>query len=355
LASPPTNIDEVKGPWLEDVLGISSLEEFSITSPCVSIGYGSEIGFLKIVCAEPSVPANLIIKVPPKDQQRRKAVLSFGAFQKEIMFYRSIAPKLPIRTPRVYKTEFDRNTGAGILLLEDCSRMKSFRFDQQPPLAHELEDIVRALARLHAFWWNDTKSLARKLPNATSASNKDRTHTMEIGWRNWLKSSLPIHLPDSVVKLALRLSNASSQLQNQTLGKNKGTLTHMDFHLQNIFYDFENKNDPVVVIDWDSFEIGCGTHDIAYMTSLLPICYRRTHEENILNEYHKELVSLGIKDYDTNEMYSDYQFGSLIATSLQPVLMKLSRDNREDQSLLRELTMRQSQLVFDHHSEDLIN
>ena len=268
------------------------------------------------------------------------------------MFYRHLAPVLPVRSPRPYAAEIEMNTGSGILVLEDCSRMKTFRFDKVPPLTNELEQIVRTLAKLHAFWWNQTDSLAEILPSFGSTSNWE--YPKEITSRKWLESSLPKQLPDYMVKLATELSKNISCFRNHASYKKNTTLAHMDFHLQNILYDSDDEKDPVVVLDWDSYGIGCGAHDLAYMASLLPIEYRRLHEDRILKDYLEQLIRLGVTDYNASDLYRDYQVGCLLAPSLQAILAQLMGNKFEDQKLLCKLAKRQFQLVLDNQADKLI-
>ena len=352
MSTPPTSLEDIKASWLEKVLGITCLEQFTITSPKDLIGYASDIGFLNISGSESNFPTDFFIKVPPKERARREAVINFGGFEREVMFYRYLAPILPIRSPRPYATEIEINTGSGILVLEDCSKMKRFRFDEVPPLTSELEQIVRTLARLHAFWWNQTDSLTKTLPGFGSASNWKCPK--EITTRKWLESSLPKKLPDDMVKLATRLSKKISGFRNDASYKKNTTLAHMDFHLQNILYDPDDENDPVVILDWDSFGIGCGAHDLAYMASLLPIEYRRLHEDLLLKEYLEQLITRGVTDYSASDLYSDYQVGCLLAPSLQTVLARLMDNNPEDQRILCDLAKRQFQLVLDNQAETLV-
>ena len=115
MSTPPTSLEDIKTSWLEEVLGISDLKHFSITSPSDLVGHGSNIGFLNIRGGGSDLPTDFFIKVPPKEKESREAVLKFGGFQREIMFYRHFAPVLPVRSPRPYATEIEINTGGGII------------------------------------------------------------------------------------------------------------------------------------------------------------------------------------------------------------------------------------------------
>ena len=354
MSAPPTSLEDIKTPWLEEVLGISHLKDFSITSPKDLVGYGSDIGFLNIRGGGSDLPTDFFIKVPPKEKGSRAAVLKFGGFQREIMFYRHFAPVLPVRSPRPYATQFEINTGAGILILEDCSRMKSFRFNQAPPLKKELQQIVRALAKLHAHFWNQTETVFGYSRSFSSNNNANDRCPTEIVDREWPESYLATHLPCNMTKLAVRLSQEVSYLKCHACVSKHKTLVHRDFHLQNVLYDPNAKEDSVVIVDWDSFGVGCGAHDLAYMASLLPTNYRRSNEDVLLATYHDDLRSHGVTDYGADEFYADYRLGALLAPALQPILTQLMRDTADSRSLLLTLSTRQFQLILDHQSDALL-
>jgi len=157
-----------------------------------------------------------------------------------------------------------------------------------------------------------------------------------------------------MIKLAERLSQEISHIERHACCKKHKTLVHKDFHLQNILYDPNAKEDSVVIVDWDSFGIGCGAHDLAYMASLLPTNYRRSNEDVLLSTYHDHLLSHGVTDYGADDLYADYQLGTLFAPALQPILAQLMRTNSDNRSLLLTLSTRQFQLILDHEADGLL-
>ena len=354
MPSFPASLAEVTSEWVAGVLGAPKDSEITLRIPQTRIGYGSEIGFLDIACTDPSVPSSLVVKVPPEDRKTREAVIQFGAFTREVMFYRALAPHVPMRTPKVYATELDAESGSGILLLEDCSHMKRFSFDQAPPSPHELLQTVNSLATLHGAWWDKTEALPREVSRHDSVTWNRWLADTQLGWERWLRSPLAARLDGAAAALCERLSNEFANLSN-TRPTNNLTLCHMDFHVQNLFYDAVSKEDPVVVIDWDSCGAGCGTHDLAYLMSLLPTQHRKDNESEVLQRYHAELLTRGVTGYNEDALNADYRFGSLRATALQGVLLDLVKLDSEGMQLIDTLASRQLQMVMDLDAQLLLD
>ena len=354
MPSFPTSLAEVSSEWVIGMLGAQPATEVTLRVPLSHTGYGSEIGYLDIASDDPALPSSLVVKVPPKDYKTREAVIQFGAFTREVLFYRSIAPRVPIRTPKVYAMELDAESGNGIILLEDCSQMKSFLFDQIPPSLHELLQMASSLARLHAAWWGKTEELPLNINRGCYETWNTWLKNTQSGWRRWLSSPLSAQLDHSKESLGQRLSNEFVNLSNAMPVGNL-TFCHMDFHVQNIFYDAVRVEDPIVVIDWDSYGVGCGPHDLAYLMSLLPTQHRKDYESEVLRKYHSQLLTSGVAGYDDDAMYADYRFGTLLATALQPILFDLATLDVEGLQSISRLASRQLQMVFDHDAHYLFD
>ena len=77
-----------------------------------------------------------------------------GMYAREVRFYRRLAPRISVRTPRCFLSELDEETGEFTLLLEDIADVEVHDQDHECPDA----DVCLALdqaARLHASYWNE--------------------------------------------------------------------------------------------------------------------------------------------------------------------------------------------------------
>ena len=103
--------------------------------------------------APDDAPANLILKTCHPDRLETFAI----AGQREVEFYRRIAPRMPQGSvPRCFEAKYDETTKRWHLLLEDLSATHMLSTEPPlPPDTPQCEAIVTALARAHAAWWND--------------------------------------------------------------------------------------------------------------------------------------------------------------------------------------------------------
>ena len=152
---------------------------------------------------------------------------------------------------------------------------------------------------------------------------------IQAGWLEWLKSPLKDQMPAGAISVCETLSREFYQFQVDMWPTKNLTLTHMDLHIQNIFYDTNNEQDPVVIFDWDGCHLGCGPHDLAYLLSLLPTECRRGHEALLLDEYYNQLMVAGVVNYERADLVVDYRYGCLFSTYLLPVLLDLISDEDE--------------------------
>ena len=145
----PTHLDQITPDWLSDALQLQV--DKVLLEPFSQRGYGSEIGRLRIQ-GDTTLPTQLIAKVLPSNPHAAGFMREVQGFTREAAFYRDIAPLTPVRTPRVFHSDWLPETGEGILLLEDCSSMQQFTFPDALPDPAQLTDIARAAADFHARW-----------------------------------------------------------------------------------------------------------------------------------------------------------------------------------------------------------
>ena len=106
----PTTIDELTSEWLT-----RSLRETGVLREARVTGVGHEIlgageGFmgrvirlhLKLDRPEEGAPETLIAKLPTNLKENRAIGELLGAYEREILFYGGVAPRLSVRSPRSY-------------------------------------------------------------------------------------------------------------------------------------------------------------------------------------------------------------------------------------------------------------
>lgn len=295
-------------------------------------------------------PPSLVAKLPKLENRAMGEML--GAYERENCFYMEMAASLPLRTPRLYYGDFDRDrasekqleilrafdrmprfllgavTALGrriaaakkrryVLLLEDLSDAEPG--DQVAGVSvRRCEHALRAIARAHAACWEaDLVDAFWLLPHDIDARMR---HSLFVGSRSAfagvfgseLEARLEPYLralPGEGLDAVLRLNQAPT------------TLLHCDLRLDNLFF----RDDDVIVIDWQLVRRGPAVYDVAYfLSSALDEAAGRQVVEGLLEAYLDALRAGGVKGYTKADLLTDYRL------ALQAVLMTLSTVDQVD-------------------------
>lgn len=292
---------------------------------------------LRLEPAENGAPRSLIAKLPTRRGRNRGFAQMNGIYEREVRFYRELAPTLEIPVPRSYFGHYDETPGAEhgqaiarfldalpawvllplVTFLAFLSRFNRNRYllliEDLAPAAvgdqvqgcgpEECERALRTLARLHAQFWNSPRLMdvwwilpadllansAQMLYRRERRAFAERATTPEsLGpWLEWLD-----------------LHGATVLRQ---LGGPPWTLLHADYRLDNLFFARDGR---VIVADWQNPLRGAPAMDVAYFLSgALPAGESLSRVEALLDAYHAELRAQGIADYGRPELGRDYRLG----------------------------------------------
>jgi hypothetical protein len=116
----PQDPDEISAPWLTAALQASAP---GVTVTSVEVGNAGDATNYNATLhlahdAGDRLPATLFLKIPPIDPIRRERLDWRSMGEREVRFYRDLAPRLDFRTPQVYAAELDEATGEFLLLME---------------------------------------------------------------------------------------------------------------------------------------------------------------------------------------------------------------------------------------------
>ena len=167
----PKTIEEISAPWMTDVLrGAGILRRATVLAVDVhAIGQG--VGFLsgraRVTLtydqAEEGAPASVVVKLPTNIKAGADFAESTHAYEREIRFYREVAPRTPIRVPRMFATIMEPADNVFILVMEDLKGLTVG--DQVAGMSRaEVLAAVQTIAPMHALWWNGDQRQARLPP-----------------------------------------------------------------------------------------------------------------------------------------------------------------------------------------------
>jgi hypothetical protein len=257
-----------------------------------------------------TAPSSLIFKTGLPERLNG----GWNAGRQEVEFYSKVAGATPPGIlPRCFEAEWDQRTNDWRLLLEDLGDShKIVTTWPLPPSFSECESIVRAWARFHAHWWDDSR-LGKSIGRWGDANAVDEFLQRLQGKVAEFEARLGDRLPSTRRDLYKLLLDRAPRLVKRTDGKRAVTIVHGDAHVWNCFLPRDGGSD-VRLFDWDGWRLGVATEDLAYMMAVhwYPD-RRRLMEGRLLDLYHDELQSHGVKDYERRALDDDYRFSALWA------------------------------------------
>jgi hypothetical protein len=258
---------------------------------------------------EPDAPASVVGTFPSPEPVSRATGVAGGIYEREVRFYREVAPTVRIRTPRPFAAMFDPTTSDFVLLLEDLAPAR--QGDQIAGCSvAEAERALVDLAGLHAPRWGEPAlSGLDWLPRATQESLKRREATYRAVWPRFLETYAGA-LPPGGVELGERIGRALSRGLDP--GDATRCVTHGDYRIDNMMFGTEEGGYPLAVVDWQTVGIGVGAWDAAYFLGAGPLIEdRRAHEERLLRRYYDALLDEVVTGYAWDTCWRDYRRGSL--------------------------------------------
>jgi hypothetical protein len=143
--------DDVTAEWLSAVLGgeVTEIEQSRIGDGLVGMNLR-----IRLVTADPALPASVVVKLPSPDPTSRATGVALRNYEREVRFYLDVAPTVDIRVPRCHHGEWDAASGDFVLVLEDMSPAE--QGDQITGCSVARAELtVAELARLHGPRWDD--------------------------------------------------------------------------------------------------------------------------------------------------------------------------------------------------------
>lgn len=353
----PASLKDITSDWLNEVLHASGfLEDVnieSITYQPMGVGEGFVSDMARITPRydrEAShLPKTIIAKFPVSFESANAVAMLFRLYEREIRFYSEVAKQSPIRTPGLIYCDMDLESNRFALFLEDCAHYT--QIDQIKGLDYELtKQVALMLADFHARWWDteDLKSLVW-MPGPGSPEAMALIDTYRGGWDFSIQSEVFLAaLPEGGREVGLKIHEHYPWLI-ENAADNHLTITHFDFRVDNMFFDFKNKEDPIIVFDWGSASIYRGVIDLSYfLGGSITVDLRREIEENIVKLYHQRLLEKGVSGYSYDECWNDYLMGTLLYAYL-PVLAFSSLDMSNERA--KEL----GKLIINRHFTTIVD
>lgn len=316
MAPFPESILSVTPEWLTEVLRRDGLLGESRVTEISLHPVGTEFGFLDSLARvqlkydrnDPVAPNSVVIKLSAMEGTYRQIGAMYNAYEREFLFYKYVAGKSPIRTPRCYGCEIDSATQAYLLILEDLTELSSGN-QAQGLTFDEAQAAIEAIGRMHAHWWQSPKLAGL----AWMPTRNLRPARYQAAWpqfaeeyRGQLTNRAPgLALGESLIN---RLEGLLDELE-----RGPCTIVHSDFRADNLLFDRSLTPTQAVTLDWQLTIRGPGVLDVARLLcgSLSP-SDRAEYEWKLLARWHELLREGGVRDYSFEQAAADYRTSALI-------------------------------------------
>jgi aminoglycoside phosphotransferase (APT) family kinase protein len=300
----PRSTDELTPQWFSTVLSARDEDVVVETAEIERLGGLSSVVVRARLAYAPGTtrgPASVIVKLPLARAPKR-----FGpGYDREVRFYRELAPRMNVAVPRALWIDVDDAAGDSVLVLEDFATYEA-RSEDDFATPEQVQMLLAEIARVHAAWWGSEElgrhPFLRTLPEFIGR----------------VESQLPGGVPLLLDRFGSRMDAEEMAVFEalprgfrtaaEPLAAAPKTLVHHDLSLRNVLLGQEGSQPAVVLIDWQLAQWNAGVRDVSFLVGNCVPAERRTHEERrLLRDYWERLRDGGVGAYSFEQLEEDYR------------------------------------------------
>jgi Ecdysteroid kinase-like family len=341
-------VHDLDARWLQAALGSGAID--SLTTEQIGTGQMSESHRVSVTYADPehAGPATVVLKIASADPSSRSTGIGLGIYEREVLFYREIAPRIGGPLAACHTAACDAAEGWFTLLLEDAAPAEVG--DQIAGCSVERARLAMLeLARLQAPVVEDQELAGSAWLNRESPVTQALVEQLLIGFLERYGERIA---PEHRALCQRFVGHIDSWLAQRRppLG-----LVHGDFRLDNLLFGAPGSSRPLTVVDWQTVSWGGAMADASYfLGGSLPCQTRRSCERELFEEYHEALRSLGVRGFSAEHCWTEYRrhaFGGVLMVIVASMIVE--RTARGDDMFMAMLE-RASQQALDLESEQLL-
>jgi hypothetical protein len=259
-----------------------------------------------------SPPDSVFVKVAPVDLRTRLFVNLLRLGATEVGFYRDVASGVAVEVPRAYHAAVSGLARGFALVLEDLvPRGARFVDASQSLTVGDARLVMRALARLHAAFWESPRlraDLAWLKSRDDNALYRVERLLCAIGVPAGLRKLADL-VPKELHAAAPRVLAGRDALED-AWASGPLTLVHGDAHAGNLYF----LPGDVGLLDWQVVQCGQGMRDVSYfLANSLPTELRREHERSLIELYLGALAERGATPPDFAVAWRQHRSHALYA------------------------------------------
>jgi hypothetical protein len=284
--------------WLTAAIGAGTITDFSVER--IGTGQMSECYRVQLTYADgrPGSPGpdSVVLKVAATDPISRQTGGSLGLYEREVCFYRDIAPRLHGPVAPCYHAAFDASAGIFDVLLGDAN--PAVVGDEiRGATITQAQLAVTELARLQGPLLGDTTLADATWLNRDTPVNQGLITALHAGFVDRYGDRIA---PQHRMVCERLVGGFDAYLAEEAAEGRIQGLVHGDYRLDNMLFGAVGAERPLTVVDWQTVTSGPAMTDLAYFLGCaLPVEERRAHYDELLRAYHAALgpdAPIGLAD-----------------------------------------------------------
>ncbi len=292
-----------------------------------------------------TLPRTAYAKLPCPEIATRAFANAVGFWEVEEAFCERVAPRVPIRVPKVYTVA--RRGARFVLLLENLGETPGTRMFINRDMAEgttieRARMCLRTFAELHAEFWGWSREqqealVPRRLHVYLAKGGRARTRALNAMSIDPGHRAAPDLFTAAHAEICKRAISQWDKLVDYWYS-GPLTLIHGDSHLANCF-EYEGPDGPQMgMIDFQGMHWCRGIRDVQYflINSIEPDLLA-AHENELIDFYVGELAGRGVmlSPKDAREQYCAYSFQTLMVALTSIGLGTLTERNETVRTILR--------------------
>lgn len=256
----PESPEDISAPYIESILSNFPGETYQEYLPI------TDFHVQRLQKGTSGSKLNVITVIQAADREPIRFILKIEGGQKEVLFYRELADRVPVDTPRVLDARM-LDDGRAWLIMEEITDVKDgLSWD-----AADYKGVLSGMARLHAKFWSHTGSLddctwlwrpdEQSLQKLVEARKSD----IEALAASDLPRTLPEVFSSERLALAMQVLEQPAIVFDPLLAAGT-TLVHGDYWFHNVQITNSGR---IVLVDWQGPQVWSGLWELVYFLNLL--------------------------------------------------------------------------------------
>ncbi len=297
------------------------------------------------------LPTSLIAKLPSPDPTSRATGIALRNYEREVKFYREVAPTVDIRVAHCYHSDWNPDDGDFVLVLEDLSPGEQGNQITGCSADHSRVAVLE-LARLHGPRWGDAsldeiEFLSRRGPDDAAG--------LQALWGMFVPGFFATYAKYLDAEGIALIERFGDRIPEWADGRTMpATVTHGDYRLDNLMFESAQGGYPVAAVDWQTPGHGPASGDVSYFLGAGPPPeVRRDIERPLVGEYLAALGGYGIT-VDEAEFWHQYCRDAYAGIIMAVVASQIVGSSDRSEGMFAAMATRHTQHALDLGSEALI-